>query len=447
MTPEMQFAQALGSLPTTENEKLASAFEELSIEQLEEVLSKEAMGVPAAPAAGLAGKAGGRAMGAAMPRMAAPAAPAAMGAGGGMMRQASIDFDILSADEVEELLGEVEKTASDRKNHKRNMALGAAAGTIAGGGLAALGIDGKGLGGYGPNAYHKQKLMRRIRYGMRGTKRKALAVALGAAGGAGIGHLLSKHKKKHAMVNADLIGRQLARADFEKTALGGVAGMVGKGINWAMKTPGTTRALWGAGVGAAGGAAKHMMSNDPNSSLLGNMAGGAAIGGAAGGLARMGAQGLVANSRYANVAARRVAGQAKDVTQLNALKKLTPKEMGADAQKAMRERYQAIKADRIKKGLPLTTGQPTAPPVAAAAAPVTAPPPPVTGPTTPPVPPKPQILSSPTATGGTTYRAAPGARFDTPVPDVKLTPVNQAEQAAKKGRKAKPAQPSVGGLQ
>lgn len=42
MTPEQQLAQALGELPTTEQEKLSSAFRNMSIDQLTELLSKEA---------------------------------------------------------------------------------------------------------------------------------------------------------------------------------------------------------------------------------------------------------------------------------------------------------------------------------------------------------------------------------------------------------------------
>jgi hypothetical protein len=42
MTPEQQLAQILGSLPTTQQEKLAASFSSMSIQQLREVLTKEA---------------------------------------------------------------------------------------------------------------------------------------------------------------------------------------------------------------------------------------------------------------------------------------------------------------------------------------------------------------------------------------------------------------------
>jgi hypothetical protein len=63
-----------------------------------------------------------------------------------------------------------------------------------------------------------------------------------------------------------------------------LSGLAGRALG-AMSTAGIgQRALVGAGLGAAGGAVKHMASNDPNSSLLANMAGGAGVG-ALGGVA------------------------------------------------------------------------------------------------------------------------------------------------------------------
>ena len=67
-----------------------------------------------------------------------------------------------------------------------------------------------------------------------------------------------------------------------KTALLPGAAILGRGLQ-AAATSGVGRsALVGAGIGAGGGAVKHVASNDPNSSLLGNMAGGAVLGGLAG---------------------------------------------------------------------------------------------------------------------------------------------------------------------
>jgi hypothetical protein len=62
------------------------------------------------------------------------------------------------------------------------------------------------------------------------------------------------------------------------------SGLAGRAMGSVLGASTGRRALIGAGVGAAGGAAKHMASNDPNSSLLGNMAAGAGVG-ALGGVA------------------------------------------------------------------------------------------------------------------------------------------------------------------
>lgn len=74
---------------------------------------------------------------------------------------------------------------------------------------------------------------------------------------------------------ADAMGRKLARAHLEKTALmaGGMP-MLGQAIRGVMKAP-----VWqGAAAGAALGAGRYMTSNDPNRTFLGSVAGGAALG-------------------------------------------------------------------------------------------------------------------------------------------------------------------------
>lgn len=69
-----------------------------------------------------------------------------------------------------------------------------------------------------------------------------------------------------------------------KTALLPLSGLAGRALGAASTAGIGRRALVGAGIGAAGGAVRHMASNDPNSSLLGNMAAGAGVG-ALGGVA------------------------------------------------------------------------------------------------------------------------------------------------------------------
>lgn len=69
-----------------------------------------------------------------------------------------------------------------------------------------------------------------------------------------------------------------------KTALLPLSSLAGRAMGAALTSSTGRRALVGAGIGAAGGAVKHMASNDPNSSLLGNMAAGAGAG-ALGGVA------------------------------------------------------------------------------------------------------------------------------------------------------------------
>jgi hypothetical protein len=69
-----------------------------------------------------------------------------------------------------------------------------------------------------------------------------------------------------------------------KTAALPLSGLAGRAMGSVLGASTGRRALIGAGIGAAGGAAKHMASNDPNSSLLGNMAAGAGVG-ALGGVA------------------------------------------------------------------------------------------------------------------------------------------------------------------
>lgn len=78
-------------------------------------------------------------------------------------------------------------------------------------------------------------------------------------------------------------------------AMGMLASGVGRLMTGAVKTPGVARTAIGAGVGAAGGVARHMMSGrnpqtgQKNTTLLGSMAGGAALGGVAGAGARQAA--------------------------------------------------------------------------------------------------------------------------------------------------------------
>lgn len=69
-----------------------------------------------------------------------------------------------------------------------------------------------------------------------------------------------------------------------KAAFLPLSGLAGRALGAASTAGIGKRTLVGAGIGAAGGAAKHMASNDPNSSLLANMAGGAGVG-ALGGVA------------------------------------------------------------------------------------------------------------------------------------------------------------------
>jgi len=84
--------------------------------------------------------------------------------------------------------------------------------------------------------------------------------------------------REHGVVHVTSDG---ALWHIKAAALPGAA-LLGRGLQ-ATVTSGLGRtALVGAGAGAAGGAVKHVASNDPNSSLLGNMAGGAAVGGLAG---------------------------------------------------------------------------------------------------------------------------------------------------------------------
>jgi hypothetical protein len=101
---------------------------------------------------------------------------------------------------------------------------------------------------------------------------------------------------------ADQVGRDLARAVMEKTAIPGVGAMAGTALRAVTRNSVGRNSLVGAGVGAAGGAVKHMASNDPNSSLLGNMAGGAALGAGAGALARPGAKMLLQQGATRNAA-------------------------------------------------------------------------------------------------------------------------------------------------
>jgi len=107
---------------------------------------------------------------------------------------------------------------------------------------------------------------------------------IGTVGGGGLGKTVT--------------GAARLRAEMDKVAFWG-SGTIAKGINWAAPHlakatsalasagPGKS-ALIGAGVGAAGGAARHALSGrDPQTgqkrtTLLGSMAGGAALGGAAG---------------------------------------------------------------------------------------------------------------------------------------------------------------------
>ena len=98
-------------------------------------------------------------------------------------------------------------------------------------------------------------------------------------------------EEKLAMV--DGWAREMAKEAFAPL----VKELVGKGMHAAVGTGLKTRAAVGAGIGAAGGAAKHMLGpkdeqGNRHGSLLGSMAGGAAIGAGAGAGARAAAQHL-----------------------------------------------------------------------------------------------------------------------------------------------------------
>jgi hypothetical protein len=92
-------------------------------------------------------------------------------------------------------------------------------------------------------------------------------------------------KKESAAAGANMVSRFLRSQNFKKPAIG-------------------------AAIGAGAGAVKHMLSDDPESTLAGNVVGGAALGGLTGGLYRVG-QRFSAPARRADTLAARAAAKQK----------------------------------------------------------------------------------------------------------------------------------------
>ena len=89
MTPEMMFAQSLGSLPSNETEKLADALSSLSIEELESVLRDGGLEKTAVPGMVVKGIGGAMRWATGTPVGTRALQGAAVGAAGGVARHAT----------------------------------------------------------------------------------------------------------------------------------------------------------------------------------------------------------------------------------------------------------------------------------------------------------------------------------------------------------------------
>jgi hypothetical protein len=175
---------------------------------------------------------------------------------------------------------------------------------------ALVGVD-DALGGLVGYHYGKEQKKRGEKYSF-GVPQGAAALFLpGGAGyqiGRGIAHHTSadskKGKTKKSSIDLSLLSNEEALALSDELApevvkmaapMGMLASGVGRMMAGAVKTPMMTRAAVGAGVGAAGGAVRHMMggtnpqTGQKNTSLLGSMAGGAVLGGGIGAASRQAA--------------------------------------------------------------------------------------------------------------------------------------------------------------
>jgi len=272
MTPEMQLAQALGGAPDSTKEKLAEAFDEMSVEGLEGILKTA-----------------------------------------------------LSAKTIGTAFGKRVKQVAEAQSPATKSALRS-------GGLKEW-KAGKDVGKQVANAHPQY-----ASWGDRNPVRR-LAASFHAGGEIAKGASVSNT----AALVADGVGRLMAKQ----------ATLLGAGLRMATRTPMATRAMVGAGVGAAGGAVKHMTSNNPNSTLGGSMLGGAALGAGAGAAAKAGAKALLGSGRkMVNGVAATGAGRFQTTG------------AGAYARKALGEANKSATTAATKAG---TTGRQLAlkPPVAA----------------------------------------------------------------------------------
>jgi hypothetical protein len=303
MTPEMQLAQALGGAPDSSKEKLAGAFDEMSVEDLEGML-KTAFSVT----------------------------------------EEGHKFD---AERAKIRREKAEKMWALSQKHE-----GA-------GSSKKFGKFTKALRGFSPDVEDEPRHHAYVEKKHREGKNAwnpfgGLATPTkGEKGGSTMQYGEFKSKSKKASVSntaalvADGVGRLMAKQ----------ANLLGAGLRMATRTPMATRAMVGAGAGAAGGAVRHMTSNDPNSSLLGNMAGGAALGAGAGAGAKVGAKALLQSGKLP---------AAQGAAALKGAKGYSQTGVGAYARKALGEANKAGTAVATKAG---TTGKAVALKANAAAAP------------------------------------------------------------------------------